>query len=57
MFKSLSNKKSRKPVSAIFEKERETMERKKCKNCLQSVKIDYLRCPHCGRDDFQFDSN
>jgi len=52
MFISLFKKKSKKFISDFFEKERETLERKKCKNCLQSVKIDYLRCPHYGSASF-----
>jgi len=55
MLKSLFKKKSKKPIFDIFEKERETLERKKCKNCLQSVKIDRLRCSYCGNTSFYKD--
>jgi len=55
MFKSLFKKKSKKSTSDIFEKETETLERKKCKNCLQSVKIDFLKCPHCRCSNFYGD--
>jgi hypothetical protein len=28
------------------------VEKKKCKNCLRRVIIDYLRCPYCGGAEF-----
>jgi Zn finger protein HypA/HybF involved in hydrogenase expression len=28
------------------------VEKKKCKNCLRKVNLDYLRCPHCGGSGF-----
>jgi len=44
--------KTKKNFSYIFDTERETLERKKCKNCLQNIKIEYLKCPHCGGSSF-----
>jgi hypothetical protein len=57
MLKSLFKKKSRKPVYDIFEKQRETLETKKCLNCLRRILIHYNRCPYCGKDNFQFNIN
>jgi len=35
--------------------ETETIETKKCNNCLKRVTIEKNRCPFCRRDDFTFD--
>ncbi|WP_461246401.1 hypothetical protein [Treponema sp. R6D11] len=35
--------------------ETETIETKKCNNCLKRVTIEQNRCPHCRKDDFTFD--
>ena len=35
--------------------ETETIETKKCNNCLKRVTIELNRCPHCRTDDFTFD--
>ncbi len=34
----------------------ETIETKKCLNCLRRVKVQYVKCPHCGKDNFEYDS-
>ena len=33
----------------------ETIETKKCKNCLKRVTIEQYRCPYCRKDDFTYD--
>jgi len=38
-----------------METETETIETKKCNNCLKRVDIEQGRCPHCRNDDFTFD--
>jgi len=35
--------------------ETETIETKKCNNCLKRVTIEQDRCPHCRKDDFTYD--
>ena len=35
--------------------ETETIETKKCKNCLRRVTIDLNRCTQCRKDDFIYD--
>ena len=29
-------------------------ETKKCLNCLRRVNVDYSKCPHCRKEDFQY---
>jgi len=38
-----------------MEMETETIETKKCNNCLKRVGIEQSRCPHCRNDDFTYD--
>jgi len=35
--------------------ETETIETKKCNNCLKRVNIEQGRCPYCRKDDFTYD--
>jgi len=35
--------------------ETETVESKKCNNCLKRAAIYQYRCPYCGKVDFTFD--
>jgi RNA polymerase subunit RPABC4/transcription elongation factor Spt4 len=35
--------------------ETETIETKKCNNCLKRVTIEHGRCPFCRNDDFTYD--
>ena len=35
--------------------ETETIETKKCNNCLKRVTIEQDRCPYCRSDDFIYD--
>jgi len=35
--------------------ETETIESKKCNNCLKRVSIEKLRCSYCGKDEFTYD--
>jgi len=39
----------------ISSSENETIENKKCKNCLRRIKLDYIRCPFCSCSNFCFD--
>jgi len=39
---------TKKPVSGIISEKSETLERKKCVNCLRKIKIDYIQCPYCS---------
>ena len=32
--------------------ETETIETKKCNNCLKRITIEKIGCPHCRNDDF-----
>ncbi len=34
----------------------ETIETKKCLNCQKRVKVYYAKCPHCRKDNFEYDS-
>jgi len=33
---------------------KDTTETKKCTYCLKWVKLDFYKCPYCGRNDFHF---
>ena len=35
--------------------ETETIETKKCNNCLKRVTVEQDRCPFCRKDDFTYD--
>jgi len=35
--------------------EKETIETKKCNNCLKRITIEENRCPFCRKDDFTYD--
>ena len=35
--------------------ETETIETKKCNNCLRRINIEKNRCPYCRKDDFTYD--
>jgi len=37
--------------------EMETIETKKCNNCLKRVNIEHNRCSFCRKDDFTYDGN
>ena len=32
----------------------ESVETKKCLHCLRRVNINYLKCPHCKTENFQY---
>jgi len=34
---------------------KDSVETKKCRNCLRRVKLDKYRCTYCGSSDFQID--
>jgi len=44
--------KSKIPLSDDIDSESDTMEKKKCKNCLKRINIGYSRCPFCGCSEF-----
>ena len=59
-FKMIKNVQHQKIIFCILflketEMETETIETKKCNNCLKRVSLEYLRCPHCREDDFIYD--
>jgi RNA polymerase subunit RPABC4/transcription elongation factor Spt4 len=35
--------------------ETETIETKKCNNCLRRISVELIRCHYCGKDDFTYD--
>ena len=39
----------------ITASENETMEKKKCQNCLRRINLDYVRCPFCDNSKFCVD--
>jgi hypothetical protein len=37
--------------------EEDIVETKKCKYCLRRVKLDWYKCPYCGKIGFHFNEN
>jgi hypothetical protein len=47
-----------KTISAFIDisaSDSDTMEKKKCQNCLRRINIDYVRCPFCDSSKFCVD--
>ena len=47
--------KSKIPLSDRINPKSETTEKKKCKNCLKRIDIDFIRCPICRSSEFYED--
>ena len=47
-----------KTISSLIDisaSESETIEKKKCQNCLRRINLDYVRCPFCDSSKFCID--